>query len=109
MTQEQLKRKAIRAHKTILTRMRRDWTGTILPYVRLLERTGDPQNVAAATHMRDVQLRMIEAAGRFDVDAMEPLMVEMDHCFEECSPNVKEQLEKAAEEVKAEGYVVREA
>jgi hypothetical protein len=89
--------------------MKLDWTGTLLPYIRLLERTGDPQNIAAATHMRDVQLRMVEAAGRFDVDAMGILMVEMDHCFEECSPNVQEQLEKAAEEVKAEGYVVREA
>jgi hypothetical protein len=32
----------------------------------------------------------------------------MDHCFEECSPDVKEQLEKAAVEVRAEGFEVRE-
>jgi hypothetical protein len=109
MMDDEYRKKLRKELRTVLTGLRRDWNGTLLPYVRLLERTGDPQNIAAAAHMRQVEESIIEAAMRIDPDKMEALSKEMDQCFKECSPDVDEQMKKAAAEVMAEGHTVKGA
>ncbi len=90
----------LKTMRSVLTSMRRDWNGVLLPYIKLLEKTEDPQNVAAAAKMRETQERMVEALGRGDFEAMEAIAEEQNKCFDECSPNVKEQVEKVVAEMR---------
>jgi hypothetical protein len=57
---DEVERKRRAASKRALTILRRTWTGAVLPYITLLERSGDPEKVLEAQTQRLRWERLLE-------------------------------------------------
>ena len=82
--------------RSVLTQLQRDWNGTLLPMVRLLEKTGEPDDARVAQHMRATQTRIIEAAASGNFEALEAAAEEIDRHWDELTPGAQDRINKAA-------------